>query len=234
MSPLGSAWLLGLLGVVPAAGGPPSVEGELNALHAALARLDRYAVSVNVTHFPSTDAERPDFERTIAVKRLDDTVLIDDADRRVLSSPRQTIVVDKRRARILYNAGSSPATREALQPASVTESLAAAMRRGDVFRHLGTDPQGIHLVADSDRGPIRRTEVFIDPKTHFLSRITYVYRAAGQSPEMRAEIRYEWGRTDEVRPADFLPESYVRYEGTDVRPSGTYAQYELVRLDRDQ
>lgn len=148
----------------------------------------------------------------------------------VLRTPSWLISVDQSRytmtvAHRTANVADAPSYQDPGKLLSVWLKTGAKLLGGELTAN------GRHwtFVPASARQP--QADLYSDPDTHLLRRLTYqtANRGAGVG---RVDISYLWNDPSHLDPADFNETKYIVGQGDTVSPASAYANYSIIRADR--
>jgi hypothetical protein len=148
----------------------------------------------------------------------------------VLQTPVWSIAVDQSRKSmtIAHRNANLPATSSYQDPHTL---LSAWLKTGAKVSGGEITADGQHWTFLPASARQMRADVYTDPRTHLIRRLTY-QADAERANAGSVDVSYAWNDPSQLSPGDFDEAKYIMEQGDVVSPARGYDNYSLVRTDR--
>ena len=210
--------------VGPCFGSPsPEIAQELRQIAAAHQALSQYRVEIDVRYVGAASIHAR-VECMDAVHCTRNIGFL-----RVLETPEWSIAIDttKRTMTVSHRTSQTPIAPRYENP---DKFLGAWLQAGGAIDGGELTVEGRHWVF-SPGGARPRTELYTDPASRLIRRLTYEDRDPAK-PQQRVDVIYHWYDAADIDRSQFEINQYIEERGEAIVPASSYAGYEVIRADR--
>lgn len=211
------------------------LQKDLEAFQNAYQQLDKLQAEVTIKIYDQPTATEPVMTSTAMLKRYQSAYWCKAYGQTMVYSAKGSVMINDAERSIVYTPFQGKKVKTMLKALEVPGAEELLQESQSVSWFPATDERAGYYAIYRGHSPIKEMRIAIDPESHLLSSIAYLYDPVDYPDQQKVVITYNI-KTEGLRfkANEFSPRNYLRIDGGKASPQPGYEGYQVAVVEIDQ